>query len=53
MELVAQLQSVTAAYEEMQAQLAAAAASNGATAALAVFGTTSERPVSGWAAGVG
>jgi hypothetical protein len=54
MELVAQLQSVTAAYEEMQAQLAAAAATNGATAALAAFGTTLERPVSGgWAAGGG
>ena len=51
MELVAQLQSVTAAYEEMQAQLAAAAATNGATAALAAFGATSERPVGmdeGW-----
>jgi len=47
LELAAQLQAVTAAHEEMRAQLsAAAAAGNNAALVLGTFGTTSSRPVS-------
>lgn len=47
LELVAQLQAVTAAHEDMRAQLsAAAAAGSSAALALGTFGTTSARPVS-------
>lgn len=42
-QLAAQLQAVTAAYEEARAQLTAAA--SGTSGALAAFGTTAARPV--------
>ncbi|PRW33506.1 hypothetical protein C2E21_7720 [Chlorella sorokiniana] len=47
LELAAQLQAVTAAHEDMRAQLSAAAAAGTSTAlALGAFGTTSTRPAS-------